>query len=217
MKSILMDKEFDLAVFDMDGVLVDVESSWVWVHNHFNVNNDHSLKKYLQGEIDDLEFIRRDIELWRNKDEGLDKNDIRSILSDVPVMKGYSECLEELNKKRYKTAIISGGLKPLAEDIGSEYFDIIKANDVEEIDGRLSGEGILQVKLNDKGTVFNELLNELDIQHKNCIAVGNSFIDAPMLEKAGLGIAFDPADARVKEAADVIIEEKNLCRILKHI
>ncbi len=213
----MMDKEFDLAVFDMDGVLVDVESSWVWVHNHFNVNNDHSLKKYLQGEIDDLEFIRRDIELWRNKDEGLDKNDIRSILSDVPVMKGYSECLEELNKKRYKTAIISGGLKPLAEDIGSEYFDIIKANDVEEIDGRLSGEGILQVKLNDKGTVFNELLNELDIQHKNCIAVGNSFIDAPMLEKAGLGIAFDPADARVKEAADVIIEEKNLCRILKHI
>lgn len=212
-----MDKDFELAVFDMDGVLVDVESSWVWVHNHFNVNNDHSLKKYLQGEIDDLEFIRRDIELWRNKDDELDKNDIRSILSDVPLMDGYSRCLEKLNQKQYKTAIISGGLKPLAEEIGSEYFDIIKANDVEENDGKLSGEGILEVKLNDKGSVFEELLNELDIEYKKCIAVGNSFIDVPMLEKAGLGIAFDPADAKVRRAADVVIEEKDLCSVLDHI
>ncbi|MFW5927833.1 MAG: HAD family hydrolase [Thermoplasmatota archaeon] len=212
-----MDKEFELVVFDMDGVLVDVESSWVWVHKHFNVNNDHSLKKYLRGEIDDLEFIRRDIELWRNKDDELDKDDIKSILRDVPLMKGYSKCLHRLNKKRYKTAIISGGLKPLAEEIGAEYFDIIKANDVEEIDGELSGEGILEVKLNDKGTVFDELLGDLDIEHKDCIAVGNSFIDAPMLEKAGLGIAFDPADSKVRKAADIVIEEKNLCRILEHL
>lgn len=212
-----MDKEFELAVFDMDGVLVDVESSWVWVHNHFNVNNDHSLRKYLQGKIDDLEFIRRDIELWRNKDDELDKNDIRSILSDVPLMDGYNRCLEKLKQKRYKTAIISGGLKPLANEIGSEYFDIIKANDVEENDGKLSGEGVLEVKLNDKGSVFDELLQELDIDNDKCIAVGNSFIDAPMLKKAGLGIAFDPADAKVRRAADVVIEEKNLCRILDHI
>ena len=212
-----MEKDFELAVFDMDGVLVDVESSWVWVHNHFNVNNDHSLKKYLQGEIDDLEFIRRDIELWRSRDDELDKNDIKSILSDVPIMNGYSRCLEKLNQKQYKTAIISGGLKPLAEEIGSEYFDIIKANDIEEVDGKLSGEGILEVKLNDKGSVFEELLNELDIDNKKCIAVGNSFIDVPMLEKAGLGIAFDPADAKVRRAADVVIEEKDLCSVLDHI
>ena len=212
-----MDEDFELAVFDMDGVLVDVESSWVWVHNHFDVNNDHSLKKYLQGEIDDFEFIRRDIELWRNRDDQLDKDDIKSILSDVPLMKGYNKCLRNLNKKRYKTAIISGGLKPLAEEIGSEYFDIIKANDVEEIDGQLTGEGILEVRLNDKGSTFDELLHEFGVKPEKCVAVGNSFIDSPMLEKAGLGIAFDPADGKVKKAADVVIEEKNLCKILEYL
>jgi len=60
-----------LVVFDMDGVLADVESSWVYVHRHFGVNNDHSLFAYLRGEIDDLEFIRRDINLWKQKDPGI--------------------------------------------------------------------------------------------------------------------------------------------------
>lgn len=212
-----MKSDFELAVFDMDGVLVDVESSWVWIHNHFDVNNDHSLKLYLEGEIDDLEFIRRDIELWLDKKEDLNKNDIRYILSDVPLIDGFDRCLNHLKKKQYKTAIISGGLKPLAEQIGSDYFDIIKANDVEEIEGKLSGEGILEVQLKDKGAVFDELLADLEIEPEKCIAVGNSFIDAPMLEKAGLGVAFDPADEKVKKASDVIIEDKNLCNLLEHI
>ena len=109
-----MDQNFELAVFDMDGVLVDVESSWVWVHNHFKVNNDDSLKKYLKGEIDDLEFIRRDIDLWRDKNKDLTRSDIVSILSEVPLVKGFHRCLSNLKKKQLKKAIISGGLKPLA-------------------------------------------------------------------------------------------------------
>jgi len=212
-----MEEDFELAVFDMDGVLVDVESSWVWVHDYFDVNNDHSLELYLNGEIDDLEFIRRDIELWKNKDKDLTKDNIKSILSDVPVMDGYKKCLEHLKEKQYKTAIISGGLKPLAEQIGSEYFDIIKANDLQERKGKLSGEGVLEVQLKDKGSAFKELLHDLNIKPEKCVAVGNSFIDSPMLEKAGLGIAFDPADSKVKKAADIIVEEKNLCKILDHI
>ncbi|MFP4050872.1 MAG: HAD family hydrolase [Thermoplasmata archaeon] len=213
----MMKKDFELAVFDMDGVLVDVESSWVWVHDYFNVNNDHSLELYLKGEIDDLEFIRRDIELWKSGNDELTKEDIKSILSNVPLMDGYSRCLKNIKEKQYKTAIISGGLKPLAEQIGSDYFDVIKANDVEEIEGKLSGEGILEVKLDDKGSTFNELLDEFGVKSERCVAVGNSFIDSPMLEKAGLGIAFDPADEKVKRAADVIIEEKNLCRVLDYL
>ncbi len=212
-----MEKDFELAVFDMDGVLVDVESSWVWVHDYFDVNNDHSLELYLNGDIDDLEFIRRDIELWKSKDKDLTKDNIKSILSDVPVMDGYNKCLEHLKEKQYKTAIISGGLKPLAEQIGSEYFDKIKANDLEERNGKLSGEGVLEVQLKDKGSAFKELLHDLNIKPEKCIAVGNSFIDSPMLDKAGLGIAFDPADSKVKKAADIIVEEKNLCKILDYI
>ena len=55
---------YKFVAFDLDGVLVDTFSSWVWMHKHFNVNNDHSLYAYQRGEIDYGEFMRRDIALW---------------------------------------------------------------------------------------------------------------------------------------------------------
>ena len=55
--------KYDIVVFDLDGVLVDIQSSWDWVHRHFGVDNDESLAQYLAGQIDDLEFMRRDIAL----------------------------------------------------------------------------------------------------------------------------------------------------------
>ena len=98
-----------LVVFDMDGVLADIESSWVFVHQRFGVNNDHSLHAYLRGEIDDLEFIRRDIALWRAKDHNLDEGRIARILEDVPLMAGAKKTISELATKGHKTAIVSAG------------------------------------------------------------------------------------------------------------
>ena len=49
-----------LILFDMDGVLVDTISSWSFIHQHYGLNNEASVKAYVKGEIDDSEFIRRD-------------------------------------------------------------------------------------------------------------------------------------------------------------
>ena len=53
-----------LVVFDMDGVLADTPSSWVYVHQAFGVNNRANLDLYLQCEIDYDQFMRRDIRTW---------------------------------------------------------------------------------------------------------------------------------------------------------
>ncbi|MEF8835626.1 MAG: HAD family phosphatase [Candidatus Thermoplasmatota archaeon] len=209
-----MTSNIKLIVFDMDGVLVDVSSSWAWVHDHFGVNNDESLEAYMNGNIDDLEFIRRDIELWKSVERSICKEDIIDILHEVPQMDGYEECIPVLSRK-YKTAIISGGLRPLAEFLDGSYFDRIMANDVEEIDGKLTGEGILDVELKNKGKAFDKLLSEMEVEEKETAAIGNSHIDTPMLKKAEMGIAFDPADKKVKESADIIIEEKDLSLLLE--
>jgi len=206
--------DIELIVFDMDGVLVDVISSWAWVHDHFGVDNEDSLEAYMNGEIDDLEFIARDIELWKSLKGDIGREDILEILQEVPVMDGFEECIPVLSEK-YKTAVISGGLKPLAEYIGENYFDRIMANDLKEVDGRLTGEAILEVELKGKGKAFEKLLSEMDVDEKETVSVGNSHIDAPMLKRARTGIAFNPTDEKVKKAANIIIEEKDLSLLLE--
>ncbi len=211
------ERDFELIVFDMDGVLVDVRSSWVWIHEHFGVDNNDSLEAYLRDEIDDLEFIRRDIALWKGRDEKLRKKDIVEILDEAPLMPGYNECMAVLRDNGFRTAIISGGLKPLAERISGNFFDNIYANDIIDEGYGLTGEGILEVELNNKGKVFEELLEKEGVDNEKVAAVGNSHIDCPMLERAGLGIAFNPEDEKVIRSADLVVKEKDLSVILEHL
>lgn len=51
----------EIVVFDMDGVLVDNDSSWGCVHSAFKVGRNDNLSRYLAGEIDFGELMRRDI------------------------------------------------------------------------------------------------------------------------------------------------------------
>jgi hypothetical protein len=54
-----------LVCFDLDGVLIEAKSSWVAVHDAFDVKNEGSLRLFLHGEISEEEFIRRDVALWK--------------------------------------------------------------------------------------------------------------------------------------------------------
>ena len=208
-----------LVVFDMDGVLADVVSSWVYVHRHFGVNNDHSLYAYLRGEIDDLEFIRRDISLWKRKEPGITSTRIEKILDDAPVMPGAENAVAELKRMGYRTAIVSAGIDLLAERIAHELgIDFQLANGlVSDASGKLSGEGVLRVRLMDKGDAVLEAAKRVGASKKDVISVGNSLHDVSMFRRSGKGIAFCPSDDTVRKEADAVVEEKDLSGILKVI
>ncbi len=208
-----------LVVFDMDGVLADVESSWVFVHKRFGVNNDHSLYAYLRGEIDDIEFIHRDIALWREKDPTVDEGKISRILADVPLMAGAREAVAGLRNKGYKTAIVSAGIDLLARRIASECgIDIHLANGLmTEPSGALTGEGILNVRLRDKGDAVARAAESLMIPLKDTTSVGNSRYDVTMFERTGTSIAFHPSDDYVRSRAKIVIEEGDLTTLLKYL
>jgi phosphoserine phosphatase len=208
-----------LVVFVMDGVLVDIESSWVYVHRHFGVNNDHSLLAYLRGEIDDLEFIRRDIALWRRLDPSITASDVAAILADAPLMPGAQKAVSHLRRNGTKTAIVSAGIDLLAERVASELgIDLSLANGfVTDASGRLSGEGVLRVKLTDKGDGVTEAARHFGMQKNDVVSVGNSKYDISMFESSGKGIAFCPSDDDVRNAADSVILEKDLSRVLDEL
>lgn len=208
-----------LVVFDMDGVLADVQSSWVFVHRHFEVDNEHSLHAYLRGEIDDLEFIRRDIRLWKDREPGITQKRIEDILARVPLMPGAAGTISQLRKTGVKTAIVSAGIDLLARRITRELgMDHQVANGlVTDSSGRLTGEGILRVKLMDKGDAVSDVGALFGVARQDVVSVGNSRYDVSMFDRSGKGIAFRPSDAKVSEMADAVVERDDLTGILKHL
>ena len=205
-----------LVFFDMDGVLLDTVSSWRYIHEHFGTTNERSIMTYLRGDIDYLEFIRRDVSLWKKNGKLVNKDTIQDILYTIPFIKGAEECISFLKERHIHTAIVSAGLDILAEKVAHDLgIDYAYANEVKVgNDGRLTGEGVLHVELMHKDKNVKALAKKLHLPLEACAAVGNSCFDIPMLETCGLGIAFNPEDACVVKCADVVIEGKDLSRLI---
>jgi len=206
----------ELVIFDMDGVIANTISSWKYIHDYFGSSNDRSVNEYLKGKIDDAEFIKRDVNLWRENGNMVTKDILVKILSNVPLMNGAEKCISRIKKNKVKTAIVSAGLDILAERIAKELgIDFVFANGIKtDNSGRLNGEGIIGVRLMYKDETVNRLSDQLGIPLERIAAVGNSCFDIPMLEACGLGIAFNPEDDCVRKKADIVIEGNDLAKIL---
>ena len=212
-------KACKLVIFDMDGVLTTHISSWMFVHEYFGVDNEKSYYDYIEGRIDDLEFMRRDIALWLREKPDITCDDIREILNGVPLMKGAKETLQVLKEHGIKSAIVSGGLDILAKRLQEELgIDYVRANGIEtDENGRLTGNGILRVPLDSKEKPVREITNAAGVDCLETAAVGDTGIDASMLKLCGIGIAFDPKDQYTTESADIVIHTKDLREIIKYI
>jgi len=205
-------KNIKLVFFDMDGVILDTVSSWKYVHEHFRTTNERSIMPYLRGEIDYLEFIRRDVSLWKQNGQHVKKQTLQDIMNTIPFIDGAAECISALRRQQIHTAIVTAGMTLLADrvaaDLGIEY---VFANEVTVgPDGRLTGEGVLHVELTEKDKNIRALARKLHVPLEACAAVGNSCFDIPMFEVCGLGIAFNPEDKCVVACADVLVNGKDL-------
>jgi len=198
----------------MDGVLLDIESSWDFVHKAFGIDGRENFESYLRGEFDYREFMRKDIGLWGR----VHVDQIRKILDQVPFMKGTKVTVDFFRNNGYKTAIISSGLSILAEKLKRKLgLDYIFANNllIDKV-GFLTAEGNPVVELWDKKRVLQRLLKILEMKPKHCAVVGDSVFDISLFDMVGFSIAFNSRDERVKKSADISIESKDLRTILPH-
>ena len=196
----------------MDGVLVDIGSSWQFVHKRFNVDNRDNLKEFLNHRISYGEFMKKDIALWGT----VNMETLKNILSEVPLMIGAELAVTQLRKEGYKTAIISAGISILAERIHQKLkIDHIYANKIiAHKNGVLTGEEVVN-PLN-KIAVLRELASKEHMTLLNCAVIGDTIFDVSMFKAAGFSIAFNTKNEQVRQAADVVVEGKDLKEILPY-
>ncbi|HTP54638.1 MAG TPA: HAD-IB family phosphatase [Thermoplasmata archaeon] len=201
---------------DMDGTLVDVASSWAAVHEHFGEHNAEGLRRFLANEIDDEEFIRTDIVIWRRHAPQLTVFDLERILGTVPLMPGAKALIDGLHRRGVRTAIVSGGIDLLARRIARELgIDVALANGFRvTAHGQLTGEGIVRVPIHDKEGVLAALQAQLGFRPEETASVGNSEIDVGLFRRSRVGIAFLPEDEAVRRGASAVVAERDLAKVL---
>jgi phosphoserine phosphatase len=171
----------------------------------------------MADEIDDLEFLRSDIQIWRKHRPDLRVEELEEILEGVPLMPGADELIRGLHGLGVRTAIVSGGIDLLAHRVGRDLgIDLVLANGFRvDADGRLTGDGIVRVPIHAKEEVLATLQTQLGIDPSETASVGNSEIDVGLFRRSRVGVAFRPEDEAVRRAATSVVTEPDLRRVLK--
>jgi len=180
--------EVRLAAFDLDGTVLEHNSSWVAIHRHFGTehNGAASLRLYTEGKIDYREFMRRDISSWP---KGVARDEIVGVLSDYKIRREAPEVFRELRTRGIKTALVTSGIDILARDVATDLeIDHWVANGLRfGRDGKLLPRGVGRVDPTRKDIAYQRLLSRIRIPSKKTIAIGDTIYDLAFLKSAGLG------------------------------
>jgi len=201
-----------LVCFDMDSTLIEAEVIDE-LAKHAGVGDQVAAitEQAMQGEIDFTESFRRRVALLK----GLDESVLKTIAEQLPITEGAERLISTLKALGYKTAILSGGFTYFGHYLQQKLgIDYVHANELVIEDGKVTGEvkGIVVDGLR-KAELLRELAALENLNLEQVIAVGDGANDLPMLNLAGLGIAFR-AKPIVKESAEQAISTLGLDGIL---
>lgn len=182
-----------LIVFDMDSTLIQSEVI-VDMAKKYGVGEDVHLitEKAMNGEFDfDQSLIKR-VQLLK----GMKEKDLAAILSNIKLSIGVTDFIKTVKSLGYKVAIISGGFTYFANYFKQSLnLDYAFSNELEISDGILTGCIKGSILNADKKAMILELIAQQEgIKLEQVVAIGDGANDLPMLQKAGLGIAFHAKD-----------------------
>ena len=203
-----------LVVFDLDNVIIDGEAIDE-IGKLANVEDEIAeiTEKAMQGEIDFETSIKDRVQLL----EGTSVEEIEKVACDLPLMPGACKTVSCLKDKGIDVAIISGSFDVVADKVSDKLgVDTVYTNSFTVEDGKLTGEVTGPLVSGSKLDVLKDHVEEAGITLDEVVAVGDGANDISMIESAGCGIAFNAKDS-VKEIADVVVEEKDLCKVLTEI
>lgn len=168
-------------------------------------------ERAMRGELDFEAALRERGALLK----GLPEDIFARIAERIHFTPGAEELVDELHKRGYKVGLVSGGFHEtvdrLAEQLGIDY---VKANRLEIQQGFLTGQVLGEIVTKDtKLAMLKAWAAENMLELNQTIAMGDGANDLPMIQAAGIGIAF-MAKPIVREQAPYQIQECNLYRVI---
>ncbi|MBN2959642.1 MAG: phosphoserine phosphatase SerB [Streptococcus gordonii] len=207
-----MDKVKGLLVMDVDSTLI-MEEGIDLLGEEAGVGAQVAAitERAMRGELGFEVALRERVALLK----GLPEEICARIAERIHFMPGAEDLVKELHKRGYKVGLVSGGFHEtvdrLAEQLGIDY---VKANRLEIKQGLLTGQVLGEIVTKDtKLAMLKAWAVENNLELNQTIAMGDGANDLPMIQAAGLGIAF-MAKPIVREQAPYQIQERNLYRVI---
>lgn len=168
-------------------------------------------ERAMRGELDFAEALRARVALL----EGLSVSVFDEVRRRIHFTHGALELIDELHAHGWKVGVVSGGFHEVVDRLVAEAgIDHAIANRLEVVDGRLTGRVLGDIVT--KATKLERLhawAREDDVPMAQTVAMGDGANDIPMIQAAGLGVAFCAKPA-TRAAAPHAIDERDLTLVL---
>lgn len=209
-----------LIVFDLDGVIFKHDSFFAQMYDKYGrwAPKKKILEicgKYLKKNTKKAAEIVIG-KMWKN----LPDKGYWEIVRGMKLNPGVKETLKWLKKKGYKTMILTSSVEDAvkrAKRLLPGCIDYHICNKMETKKGRLTGKYRWDVVFEGKGRLLADFCRKKKIILKDVVVVGDNENDISMMKYAGLSIAFNSKSKKLKKACKIVINSRDLRRILRHL
>ncbi len=201
-----------LVVFDMDSTLIQQEVIDEIARLHGVYDEVAAVTaRAMEGDLDFETALRQRCSHLAGAPETI----FEEVLKCIELTPGAQRFVTVLHRLGYKLAVVSGGFIQVAEPLRQRLgLDYAFANQLEVVDGKLTGNLVgTIVDRQRKADLLESMAQAERISLQQVIAVGDGANDLNMLDRAGLGIAFN-AKRIVQEKAEYAINQRGLDTVL---
>ena len=168
-------------------------------------------ERAMRGELEFCDALRARVALLK----GLPVSVFDTVHDKLHFTQGALELIDTLHEHGWKVGVVSGGFHEVVDRLAAEgHIDYWIANRLEVEDGRLTGKVVGEIVCKTvKLHALQAWAQRLGVPISQTVAVGDGANDIPMIQAAGLGLAFC-AKPKTQLAADDAINERDLRRVL---